>query len=62
VDIVVPFEQSLLLIEKLCRVNAKTEFHSLENVNHGFIGISDEQLQDVQNRVAEFVKRNYREE
>jgi acetyl esterase/lipase len=61
-DIVVPFEQSLLLIEKLCRVNAKTEFHSLENVNHGFIGISDEQLQDVQNRVAEFVKRNYREE
>lgn len=60
-DIVVPFEQSLLLIEKLCRVNAKTEFHSLENVNHGFIGISDEQLEGVQNRIAEFVKRNYRE-
>lgn len=61
-DIVVPFEQSLLLIERLCRVNAKTEFHSLENVNHGFIGITEEQLEDVQNRIAEFVKRNYRKE
>lgn len=60
-DIVVPFDQSLLLIEKLCQVNVKTEFHSLENVNHAFIGISDEQLQDVQNRITEFIKRNYRE-
>jgi acetyl esterase/lipase len=60
-DIVVPFEQSLLLIEKLCRVNAKTEFHSLENVNHGFIGITEEQREDVQNWIKEFVRRNYRE-
>lgn len=61
VDIVVPFEQSLTLIEKLGSMNIKTEFHSLENVNHGFIGISDGQLQNVQNWVVDFVKRNYRE-
>ncbi len=60
-DIVVPLGQSLALIEKLCEVNVRTEFHSLEHVNHGFIGISDEQLIGVQNRIAEFVKRNYRE-
>lgn len=61
-DIVVPLGQSLALIEKLCEVNVGTEFHSLEHVNHGFIGISDEQLIGVQNRIAEFVKRNYREQ
>ena len=61
-DIVVPFDQSLQLLERLAMYNIKTEFHSLENVNHAFIGASDEQVQNVQNWIATFVKRNYREE
>lgn len=59
-DIVVPFEQSLLLIETLCKLNAKTEFHSLENVNHAFIGATDEQRDDTQRWIVDFIKRQYR--
>jgi len=58
-DIVVPFEQSLILIEKLCQLNIKTEFHSLENVNHGFFGATDQQRRDIQRWIVDFVKRNY---
>lgn len=59
-DIVVPFEQSLLLSEKLCQNGVKTEFHRLENVNHGFIGASNRQKAATQVWITDFVKRNYR--
>ncbi|MEN8137292.1 MAG: alpha/beta hydrolase [Bacteroidota bacterium] len=57
-DQVVPLDQSKTLKRKLDSLNIEHELRILENVNHGFIGATDVQKNDIQNWIVSFVIRH----
>ena len=59
-DILVPFDQSQELLKVLKSNNVEAELHSLERVNHAFIGASQEQKENVQKWITDFITTNYR--
>lgn len=60
-DILVPLAQTLALGDKLEKVQVFHETHILDGVNHAFIGVSDEQYNDVQKWISDFIQRQYNE-
>lgn len=58
-DKVVPPQQSSLLIAKLNEMQLGYEYHEIENMNHAFIGASNEQREEVQNWIASFILDQY---
>ena len=59
-DILVPLAQSLELESLLKQENAEYEMQILDEVNHAFIGASTEQMNQVQERIADFVLDHYK--
>lgn len=57
-DFLVPMKQSLDLRDRLVGMGLSHEFHLLSGVDHGFLAAEDEQMDSVQNWIAEFVIRN----
>lgn len=57
-DIIVPINQSLELKKKLDKLEVPNEYHILPEVNHAFIGASDELRDSVQLWISDFIFRN----
>lgn len=56
-DQLVPVDQSLMLAEKMKSFSVIHEMHILKNVNHGFIGASQQQMDSIQQWVIHFVEK-----
>lgn len=59
-DLVVPIGHSILLNEKLDELGVEHEFHTLENVNHAFLGASQSQMDSVQSWITTFILDHYK--
>lgn len=58
-DRLVPFQQAILLKEKLEKQKIKYQFHAMPNTDHGFFHASKEQKSEVQNEISNFIIENY---
>ncbi|MEQ8472350.1 MAG: alpha/beta hydrolase [Marinoscillum sp.] len=58
-DRVVPVEQSIQLSTRLKDLGVRHQLHVLEGVDHAFRGATQEQRQNIQHWVIQFVKENY---
>ncbi len=58
-DILVPIEQSKKLHAKLKDLEVKSELRILPEVNHAFQGASDEQKEQIQRWITDFVQKQY---
>ena len=59
VDQVVPLEQSHILKAAMDSMGVYHEFHVLEGVDHAFLNATEEQMQQTQEWISEFVVRHY---
>jgi len=59
-DQIVPVEQSTLLKRQLDKIGIPNEMHLLDNMNHGFISASAQQMDSTQVWIADFVLKHYK--
>lgn len=59
VDQIVPLDQSIVLHQKLDSLHAENTLYQLENVKHAFRGISQQQKENVQVWLVDFITKHY---
>lgn len=58
-DLIVPLDQSIGLSQKLDSLNVTNHLHIIPEANHGFIGATKNQKEEIQNWIYEFIVGYY---